>query len=1267
MTTEDQIKKRNGLKQILGVIADPVIVIDYTGQVIAANSIIGKYTKPAEELVDKNIFEQNLFDEKQAARIKENIAKRLKGTHIEPYEIMLKNENGQEAALEINAKKIEYNGDLLDVIVLRDVTKRSQERKELESNLSISENKFREVSDNTFDGILLFNVNEEICYWNAAAERIYGFDKKEILGKKLKETIIPPNAFDLFSKIKDNFINKKYRGIAVESLQKRKNGTEFLAEISLNTTKIGEEELAIASVRDISEHRDNEEKFNGITRSIKDAVILVDDEARVTYWNPAAEKTFGYTDKEALGKSIHELVMPESAEMTKERLDESVKAFSETGIGYFTVGNVEVKGRRKNGSEFPAELSISPIKLGGKWNAVGVVKDITNRKISSQKLWDAEQKYHMLFSQAPVGVLVIDPETAGFAEFNDITHLQLGYTRGEFEKLTLMDLQVEDTPVQLKAQLKQIIHEGSGEYETKHRAKTGEFRSVITTAKPFKNQGKTYIHCIVHDVTENKKTQNALATSESRYRQLVELAQEGIWAIDNDLVTTFVNPRMARMLGYEESEMRGKSILEFVDSTWTNRICGIIKAFNGGSAQYEYAFSHKKGDHVDTIVTLSVITDDMKEKIGFLAVISDITERKRAEKALKASEELSRAIVANSPIGIATSDSTYHFLSANEAFCNILGYSEAELRKLTFTDVTHPDELPKTLAGISALEKGEIQCFEEEKKYMRKDGGIITGRVIVNAIRDSNGKPSLIITELEEITKRKKLEEDLKASEERFRAISTSAMDAIILSDQNDKILYWNPAAEKLYGYSEKEAIGKKLSELILPAKTRKNHAALLNDLANQDISKREFCITARNKNGATFPVDLSIVSVDLQNQKCLLTIVKDITEWKKMEEKLRQERDLLDSVTISTNILLAIITRDYRITWINQKGHTAPKNENVEGQFCYKVFGRGSPTVCEGCGVKRVFENGENLVRRDYSFIDQGKEKWVELISTPIKDKNGKVIAALEISIDINERKQLQNKLAMYSQRLEEIVQKRTDELKKTQAELVKSERLAAIGELAGMIGHDLRNPLSGIKNSTYYLKKKGKDLTLQEENEMLEIIDKCVNYSNRIINDLLDYSREIHLTLEQQTPRRLLQDALSIITIPKSIIIDNKLKDTPTINVDPDKMNRVIINLIKNAVDAMPNGGVISLKSRKAADTLKISFTDTGMGISEEILPKLFTPLCTTKAQGMGFGLAICKRIIEAHKGTIAVKTVKCKGATFTITLPLDLKVEGGGETHG
>jgi PAS domain S-box-containing protein len=1012
MVTKDLNKKLDGLTQILGVIADPVIVVDSAGQVIAANNIIGKYTYPAEQLVDKNLFELKLFNKEQAAIIKENIGKRLKGNQVDPYEVTLKGKNGQEAALEVNAKKVEYNGQLLDFIVLRDVTQRTQERKELQTVLKKSEKIFKTISESTFDGIIFFDAKEKIRYWNNAAQEIYGYTKDEILGKKLKETIIAPSAFDFFTKTKTDFLKKKTGCIAFEIPTLRKDGTELPAEISLNITKIGEEELVVASIRDNSEHRNSEERFNGIARSIKDAVILVDDEARITYWNPAAEKTFGYTSQEALDRGIHELVMPDST-MTKERMAESIKAFSETGIGYFTVGNVEVMGRRKDGTKFPAELSVSPMKSDGKWNAVGVVKDITRRKTSNQKLWDAEQRYHMLFSQAPVGVMVIDPETAGFTEFNDITHLQLGYTREELEKLTLVDIRIDESLDLIKNNIARIIQRGGGEFETSHRTKTGEIRTVIITCKPFKNQGKNYIHCIAHDITESKKTQDALAASETRYRQLVEVAQEGIWAIDNDFVTTFINPRMAKMLGYKENEIMGKSLMEFVDPAWANRIGGIIKDFNReGAEQYEYSFPHKNGSHIDTIVTLSVIFDEKKHKIGSLAVISDVTERKQ-------------------------------------------------------------------------------------------------------------------------------------------------------------------------------------------------------------------------------------------------------------LERDLRQERDLLESVTASTNMILAIITPEYRIAWANK---TAKLLTNAcENQYCYKTFGDGSPNVCEGCGVKRVFENGENIVRRDYSFIKNGKLRWSELISTPIKDKNGEIVAALEISIDITERKQLQNKLADYSQRLEEIVQKRTDELKRTQAELVKSERLAAIGELAGMIGHDLRNPLTGIKNSAYYLKKKGLDISAEQSDEMLEIIDKCVNYSNRIINDLLDYSKEIHLSLEEQTPKKMLKDALTIIVVPEKITIDNRLRETPEVWVDPDKLKRVFINLIKNAVDAMPGGGTITLESKKVGRTLEVSFTDTGSGISDEVLPKLFTPLCTTKAQGMGFGLAICKRIIEAHKGAISVKTVKGQGTTFTITIPLDLKVEDGGETHG
>jgi signal transduction histidine kinase len=135
-------------------------------------------------------------------------------------------------------------------------------------------------------------------------------------------------------------------------------------------------------------------------------------------------------------------------------------------------------------------------------------------------------------------------------------------------------------------------------------------------------------------------------------------------------------------------------------------------------------------------------------------------------------------------------------------------------------------------------------------------------------------------------------------------------------------------------------------------------------------------------------------------------------------------------------------------------------------------------------------------------------------------------------------------------------------------------------------------------------------------------------------------------------------------MLNIPEKVEILNHVPPELHLKVDSDKIKRVFINLIKNAVDAMPNGGKITIDSEEVNGSLKISFSDTGTGISDEVMPKLFSPLFTTKAQGMGFGLAICKRIIESHGGKITVKTAKGKGTTFIVTLPIEPKLEIGGE---
>lgn len=234
--------------------------------------------------------------------------------------------------------------------------------------------------------------------------------------------------------------------------------------------------------------------------------------------------------------------------------------------------------------------------------------------------------------------------------------------------------------------------------------------------------------------------------------------------------------------------------------------------------------------------------------------------------------------------------------------------------------------------------------------------------------------------------------------------------------------------------------------------------------------------------------------------------------------------------------------------------------------------------------------------------------------------------------------------------------------EIENKTVKLQKSERFAAIGELATMVAHDLRNPLQGIANAAFYLKRKISSKADDKQREMLGLIEEDIKYSDKIINDLLDYSREIQLQLEETTPQSLLNGALSIIEVPSNINVSDETQNEPAIKVDMLNMKRAFVNIIRNAVEAMPMGGTLTVRSQTSNGKVDFIFSDTGVGISKENLGKLFTPLFTTKAKGMGFGLPICRRVIEAHGGKISVESTLEKGATFIVTIPAEPKLNGG-----
>lgn len=256
-------------------------------------------------------------------------------------------------------------------------------------------------------------------------------------------------------------------------------------------------------------------------------------------------------------------------------------------------------------------------------------------------------------------------------------------------------------------------------------------------------------------------------------------------------------------------------------------------------------------------------------------------------------------------------------------------------------------------------------------------------------------------------------------------------------------------------------------------------------------------------------------------------------------------------------------------------------------------------------------------------------------------------------------ELKDLNKKLSSIN---DELVQ-RNEQLKDTQEQLIRTEKLAAVGTLASGVSHELRNPLSAIKNAVFLLKRKLSRKVIPDIDEkviqFLDIMDKEIDRSTRIINDLLGFTRVSKPTRIRSDIRIVINEALSRLKIAENIKLSKDLQsDLPMITIDANQIGQVLINLIENACQAMTDGGELQISTRKSKVFVEIEIADSGCGISEKEIKKIFDPLFTTKPKGIGMGLAICHGIIDKHNGTIEVKSREGKGTNMIVKLPLEDK---------
>ena len=295
-----------------------------------------------------------------------------------------------------------------------------------------------------------------------------------------------------------------------------------------------------------------------------------------------------------------------------------------------------------------------------------------------------------------------------------------------------------------------------------------------------------------------------------------------------------------------------------------------------------------------------------------------------------------------------------------------------------------------------------------------------------------------------------------------------------------------------------------------------------------------------------------------------------------------------------------------------------------------------------------------------DLNKLDSHLELDRKPSNSSVPDELEQVVKAINdmqerMRLEFGKRKEAEGALKEYSERLEEMVEERTKDLKDAQETLIRKEKLAILGQLAGGVGHELRNPLGVISNAVYYLKMVMPDA---EENikEYLRTISSEVDRSTKIVSDLLDFSRVKSIDKEEIGITDLIAQILERQPAPENMeIVTTIPPGLPLIFVDPLQIGQVFDNLINNAYQAMPEGGKLTIEAKSEGDMVHVSVTDTGSGISKENMGKLFEPLFTTRARGIGLGLAVSKNLMEANGGGIEVESEEGKGSIFTVIFPI------------
>lgn len=994
--------------------------------------------------------------------------------------------------------------------------------------------------------------------------------------------------------------------------------------------------------------KESEQRFKAIFDNAVDGIVLADPENKKFY---TCNKMFS----QMLGYSLEEIKNLGIVDIHPEKdLPYVTQQFEKCALKEITLAE-DIPVKRNDGSIFYADVNSALITVSSKSYMMGIFRDTTERKKAREELRRLSDAVKM----SNDSIVITDVE-GKIIEANEATRKMHGMeNRADLVGREALEvIAPEDREMAAEQVIKALAAGGLISAEYHCIAKDGRnflVEASISVMKDGNGEPMGYV-AVSRDITERKKAGEALRESEAKLKLYLDNSPDGIYISDVGGNFLYGNREAERITGYPRGELLGKSFLKLslLPPEHLQKAAQLLELNMAGrpTGPDEFELVRKDGSRVSVEISTYPIGEGAKLEV--IGIARDITERKRMEEELRL---LSDAVRMTSE-SIAITDLNGIIVDINEAGLKMYGLDDkADLVGKNPFDIIVPEDQAKALENVARIvETGSLQNIEYH--IMTKDRRKSLIETSVSLIRGRKGEPKGIVAVARDITERRRMEEALHESETRYRLLADNVKDVIWTSDLNLRLTYVSPSHTHLTGYSVEEALAQTVDKLMTQASVEVVVKGFAEELALEEkgpgdlFRSRIFEVELNCKDGSTVPVEMKAAFLrGLVGQPVgVLGITRDVRERRKSEEALRESEERFRDLFENANDLMQSIDMEGRFLYVNRKWSEmlGYSKEEVGKLNLMDIIRKDQVAHCMECLEKVA--SGESLEKIETVFVSKsGREIFVEG-NVNAKLEGGKPVSTRGIFRDITERK-----------KAEEAIR----ELDRMKSEFISD------------ISHELRTPLHSIKGfGKLILDGKVPDPNIQRE--FLTIIENQSNRLDKLVSNLLDASRlesgrfsihkqrisiagTIHETVE----------TLRGVANGKGITIKEDIPATlPEIDVDKERLEQVMFNLLGNAVKFSNDGSEVTVRAEVKEHDLLVQVTDHGIGIPKEAMPRLFQRFYRVEASssvgGSGLGLYISRQIIEAHGGRIWVESEPGVGSTFSFTLPLGAVSQDGGASH-